>query len=100
MNQNFNKKTIEAAVRTAMFNKENKIYINGNRSKVRYYLYFDGDTIYLCYDEDDYVHTWFQIGCIPQTRAEREALVTETTNIIARRLMGKEELTVNYQKRA
>ena len=41
MNQHFNKKTIEAAVRTAFVNKENAIAINGKRSKVRYYVDYE-----------------------------------------------------------
>ena len=36
MNQHFNKKNIEAAIRVAMTNPVEKIYINGERSKQRY----------------------------------------------------------------
>ena len=36
MNQHFNKKTIEAAIRVALANKDTVININGERSKVRY----------------------------------------------------------------
>lgn len=42
MNQHFNKKTIEAAIRVAFANKEKNIAVNGNRSRVRYKVSYDG----------------------------------------------------------
>ena len=42
MNQHFNKKSIEAAIRVAFANKESNIAVNGDRSKVRYKVGYEG----------------------------------------------------------
>ena len=39
-NQHFKRANIEAAVRAAITNTDKKIYINGKRSRNRYYTYY------------------------------------------------------------
>lgn len=43
MNQHFNKKSIEAAIRVAMVMPNKDILLNGNRSKAQYSVYYDKD---------------------------------------------------------
>ena len=40
MNQHFSKKNIEAAIRVAFANPDTEIYINGERSKKRYSVWY------------------------------------------------------------
>lgn len=44
MNQHFNKKNIEAAVRTAMTNVNQIVFVNGPRSNNRYSVAYDKDS--------------------------------------------------------
>lgn len=55
MNQHFNKKNIEAAIRVALTNPVEKIYINGERSQKRYYVKYSqlfDDLILDCENEN------------------------------------------------
>ena len=98
MNQNFNTKTVRSAVRVALFNKDNYIYLNGSRSKVRYMLSYQNGTLYLVTADKEDVVLYFIINAIPQTTSEMDALVSETAKLIIARIFGYEEESEHYEK--
>lgn len=89
MNQNFNTKTVRSAVRVALFNKDNYIYLNGSRSKVRYMLTYQEGTLYLVAEDGDTVITYFVINAIPQKARVLDKLIKETADIIISKLTNK-----------
>lgn len=89
MNQHFNKRTIEAAVRVAFTNPNEKIFINGERSKKRYNVVYSPQFNEILLEVGERIMSWAYTTEITKTQKSKKVFVGSVTDVFYDVINGK-----------
>ena len=89
MNQHFSKKNIEAAIRTAFVNPNVKIYINGERSKKRYNVFYSPQFNEILLEVGERIMSWAYTTEITKTQKSKKVFVSSVTDVFNDVINGK-----------